>query len=158
MPEQHVLCLIVSQLHHVLGQHVPVREDVAQLGAPVTEDLAHKEPAMAIARLSAAAQQRYAMLGCAVQNPVDRFAEDGLRGHPVVQGMAFGIELIFAPGAPAERRAQKCVANATRFDRTLQLIAVEVRRVARVRMGPYIHEMRDLVALHQGEECSDIVV
>ena len=51
---------------------------------------------MALVRLPAAAQQRDAMLRCAPQNRVDRIVEGGLRGHPVVQGMAFGVELIFA--------------------------------------------------------------
>jgi hypothetical protein len=114
---------------------------------------------MALARLSTAAQQRDAMLGCAAQNPVDGFVEGGLGGHPVVQGMAFGVELIFAPGTPTEGRAQERVAHAARrLYRGLQLIAVEVRRVARVRMRPYVHHMRDSVALHQGEERLDIVV
>ncbi len=102
MPEQHVLCVIVSQLDRALIQHLPVREDVAQLRAPVTQDLAHQEPAMALVRLPATAQQRDAMLGCAAQNSVDGFVEGRLGGHPVVQGMTLGIELIFASGAPTE--------------------------------------------------------
>lgn len=113
---------------------------------------------MALVRCSAAAQQRDAMLGCAPQDPVDRVAEGGLHGHPVVQGMAFGVELIFASGTPPERRAQERVANVARLYRGPQLLAVELRRVARVRMRPYINQMRDLVALHQGEERLDIVV
>jgi len=158
MPEQHVLCVIVSQLDRALGHHVPIREYVAQLGAPVTQDLAHQEPAMALVRRSAAAQQRDAMLGRAAQNPVDRFAEGGLRGHPVVQGMAVGVELIVAPRTPAERRAQELVADATCLHRGLQFLAVEMRSEARVRMRPYVHQLRDSVALHQGEERLDIVV
>lgn len=98
------------------------------------------------------------MLGCAAQNSVDRFAEGGLGGHPVVQGMTFDVDLIFAPGSPAERRAQEHIAHAARLYRGLQLIAVEVRRVARVRTRPYVHQMRDLVALHQGEERRGVVV
>jgi len=113
---------------------------------------------MALVRCSAAAQQRDAMLRCASQDPVDRVAEGGLCGHPVVQGMTFGVELIFPPGTPAERRAQERVAHAARLDRGLQLVAVEVGRVARVRMRPYVHHMRDLVAVHQGEKHLDMVV
>lgn len=55
MPEQHVLCVIVSQLDRALDHHVPVWENVAQLRAPVTQDLAHQEPAMTLVWLSAAA-------------------------------------------------------------------------------------------------------
>lgn len=113
---------------------------------------------MALVWLSAAAQQRDAILRRAPQDPVDRVAESGLRGHPVVQGMTFGVELVCSLGTSAERRAQERVANAARLYRDLQLIAIEVRRVARVRMGPYVHQMRNLVALHQGEERPDIVV
>jgi hypothetical protein len=158
MPEQHVLCVIISQLDCTLAQHFPVREDVAQFRAPFTQDLAYQEPAMALVRLSAAAQQRDAMLGCAAQNPVDRVAERRLHGHPVIQRVTVGVELIFAPWSPTQRRAEVRIANATLLDRGLQLIAVEVGCVARVRMGSYVHQMRDLVALYQVEEHHDIVV
>ncbi len=158
MPEQHVLCVIVSQLHRALAQHIPVREYVAQLRAPFTQDLAHQEPAMALVWLPAAAQQRDAMLGHAAQDRLDRLAEGGLRGHPVVQGMTVGVELIFALRTTTERGAEERVANAAPLDRGLQLVAVEVRRVARVGMRPYVHHMRDAVTPHQGKEHLDIVV
>jgi hypothetical protein len=61
MPEQHVLRVVVSRLDRALAQHVAVREDVAQLGAPIAEDLANQEPAMAVIWLPATAQQRHAM-------------------------------------------------------------------------------------------------
>lgn len=158
MPEQHVLCVIVAQLHRALAQHVPIGEDVAQRHPPVTQDLAHQKSAMALVWLPAAAQQRDATLGRSAQNPVDGLAECGLGGHPVIQGMAVGVELIFTLGTPAERRAEERVANAAPLDRGLQLVAVEMRRVARVGMRPYVHHMCDAVTPHQGKEHLGIVV
>jgi hypothetical protein len=158
MPEQHVLCVIVSQVDRQLGRHVPIREDVAQLRAPITQDFAHQEPAMAIMWLSAAAQQRDTPLRCAAQHLVDRITEGGLHRHLVVQSVTLGVELIFTPWSPAERRAQVRVANTALLYRDLQLIAVEVGRVTRVRMGPYVHQLRDLVAQHQSQECPKLVV
>jgi len=158
MPEQHVLCVIVSQLHRALAQHVPVREYVAQLRATITQDLAHQEPAMTLVWLPATAQQRDAMPGRAAQDRVDRLAEGELRGHPAVQGMTVGVELIFAPRTPAERRTEERIAHVAPLDRGLQLVAVEVRRVARVGMRPYVHHMCDAVTPHQGKEHLDIVV
>jgi hypothetical protein len=158
MPEQHVLCVIVSQLDRALGRHVPARKYVTQLRAPVTQDFSDQEPAMALVWLSAAAQQRDALLRCAAQNPIDRVAEGGLHRHPVVQRVAVSVELIFTPGSPAERRAQVRVANAALLYRDLQLIAVEVGRVTRVRMGPYVNQLRYLVAAHQSEEHPNLVV
>ena len=58
---------------------------------------------MALMRLPAAAQQRDAMPRRAAQDRVDRLVEGGLHGHPVVQGMTVGVELIFALRTPAER-------------------------------------------------------
>ncbi len=113
---------------------------------------------MAVVWLSTAAQQRDAMLVCTTQDPVDRIAERRLHRHPVVQRVTIGVELIFVPGSPAQRRAHVCIANTACLDRGPQLIAVEVGRVTRVRMGPYVHHMRDPVALHQGEQHPDIVV
>jgi hypothetical protein len=158
MPEQHVLCVILSQLDRALGRRVSAREDMTQLRASVAQDFSDQEPAMALVWLSAAAQQRDALLRCATQKPIDRVAEGGFHRHPVVQRVAIGVELIFTPGTPAERRAQVRVANATLLYRGLQLIAVEVGRVTRTRMGPYVHQLRDLVALHQSEEHPNLVV
>jgi hypothetical protein len=72
--------------------------------------------------------------------------------------MAVGVELIVSLGTPAEGGAQERVANAARLYRDTQLIAVEVRRVTRVWMRPYVHQVSDSMALHQGEERPDIVV
>jgi len=62
---------------------------------------------MAFVRLAAAAQQREAMLGRAAEELVDRLREGGLPGHLVVEGVAFGVELVSALWPPAERQAQE---------------------------------------------------
>lgn len=113
---------------------------------------------MTLVWLPAAAQQRDALLRCAAQKPINRVAESGLHRHLVVQRVALSVELISVPGSPAERRAQIRVANAALLYRGLQLIAIEVRRIAGVRMGPYVHQLRDPMARHQGKEHPNLVV
>ncbi|HTR73547.1 MAG TPA: hypothetical protein VMG80_08115 [Solirubrobacteraceae bacterium] len=158
MPEQHFLCVIVSQLDRVLDHHLAIRKDVMQLGASIAQDLPHQDPTMTLVRPSAATQQRDAMLRSATQNPVDRGVEDRLHGHPVVQRMAVGVELVLAARTPAKRRPHERVANAARPYRRPQLIAIEVRRIPGVRMRPHVHQIRDLVASHKVEERLDLVV
>ena len=113
---------------------------------------------MTFPRLATAAQQRETVLGRAAEKPVDRIGEGWLLGHHAVEGVAFGVQLVVALRTPAELQAEEHVADAAPLHRGLQLLAVEVRRKARIGMGAHIHEIGDLVALHQSDERLEVVV
>ena len=113
---------------------------------------------MAVARLPTTAHQRESMRLRAAQDSSDCAFEFRLGRHRSVKGVSFGVVVPVVARATTQRFAQKEVADATRADRGLQLLAVEMGRVARVRIGTHIHEEVDPVVEQQLGEPVRLVV
>ena len=113
---------------------------------------------MAIKRLPATANQSKPVVGSAEHEPVDRLLKGGLLGHLAVQGVAFRIEMLVAPRPPAKRHAEEHVFDAVCVHASAQLIAAEMRRETRVRIGPHIDDVDDVVALQQRHERLEVMV
>lgn len=102
MPKQRVRRGIPTERNGCLSLDFSVGQYVAQLSPSIAENTADQKPAMAVARLTAAAHQREAMPARALQQAVYGVFEGGLPGHPVIEGVAFGVELVVALRATPE--------------------------------------------------------
>ena len=146
------------QRDHLLIQQAPVRQDVAQLSAVIAQDLADQQPAMAVARLSTAAHESKPMLRRSTQELMDRILEGRLLGHIAIERMTFLIKVLVALRTSAKRMAEEQVVDVSGRQRRPQLLAVELRHKPRVRVGPHIDHMGDLVAQHKSNERLDVVI
>lgn len=75
MSEQHRLLVLRRHRHCLLDPDRPIGEDVPKLGPVLAQHLPEQEPAVAPVGPPAAAEQREAMLTCAVKHALDRVLE-----------------------------------------------------------------------------------
>jgi hypothetical protein len=117
-----------------------------KFNSSVSEDLTNEEPTVAIMWVSLAADQGDAVAARSLKEALDGSREGLPFGHRTVERMALGVVMILTCGPPSKLLPQEQIAHPTLSHRDLKLVAVEVRRVARVRKGPHIDQELDLLA------------
>jgi len=101
---------------------------------------------VAVPRLTATAHQCEPVIPAAAENPVGCALERRLRCHRTIKGVPLGVVVLLTVRTPTQRLAEEEIANTELADRVLELLAVEVGCVARVRVGTHIHEKADSLA------------
>lgn len=117
---------------------------MAQLSATIAQYLANKQSPVAILRLPAAAHQSYPMLAGAQQKTVYCGAERRPFSHWAIEGVPFGVVVVFVVGPSAEFLAEVHVSEAAVHQRFLKLLTIEVRCEARVGVRAHVYDERDL--------------
>jgi hypothetical protein len=115
----------------------------------IRQNLADEQPTVAIVRIPLAAHQGDAVAMRAVDQALDSCLERLLFGHRSVQRTTLGIVVLLVRRATPQLLSEEEIANAALSHRRLELVAVEVRRKARVWKGPHIDE--ELNPLSQNE-------
>jgi hypothetical protein len=105
---------------------------MTELDPVLSQDLAHKQPAMALVRLGLAAKQCDPTLPAIVRQPLNGELERGLLGHAVVASMAVLVVMILPRWPTAELLAGEEIADARFAESLIQVLAVELRSEARV--------------------------
>jgi hypothetical protein len=125
------------------------REDVTEEHPEVNQNLAGEQAAVALARLALAAKQRDPLLARIAQEALNRHLETRLPGHEVVASMAVLVVMLFPRWPAAQLLAEEEVARTGSAKRHIELLAVEVRRVARVWVGPHVYDDFDALGLQE---------
>jgi hypothetical protein len=126
-----------------------IREDMTECHPVVSQDLAYEQPAVALARLALAAKQRHPMLSSTAQQALNRRLEPWLLGHAVVASVAV-LVVIRLPRRPAtELLPKEEIARAGPAKRRVELLAIEVRSDARVRVGPHVDDHLNALSLQE---------
>lgn len=128
----------------MLGHHVAIGKDVAQLCPVLAQNLPDEQTPMAILRLAAAAHQAEPVRDGATQDALDASLEGREGGHRRIERVPVGVVVVIVVRTAAERIAQEEVADAAMAEEAIKLLAVEMRRVARVRVGPHVDDVADL--------------
>jgi hypothetical protein len=115
----------------------------------VSQNLADEQPAMTLARLALAAKQRDPMLSSTAQEALKRHLEPWLLGHTVVASMAILVVIRLPRWPAAEILPEEEIARAGPAKRRIELLAVEVRSDARVRVGPHIDDHLNALSLQE---------
>jgi hypothetical protein len=115
----------------------------------VSEDLSDEEPAMAVLRVSLAAEQRDPVALRTSREPLERVRKRLLFGHRPVEGVTVRVVVLLLCRAAAELVSKKQIADAPPTHGRLDLVAVEMWRETRVRERPHIHEELDLLTRHK---------
>ncbi len=129
-----------------------------ELHSVVSQDLADEQPAVAPARLPLAAKQRDPMLSSAAQQALHGRHERGLLGHAVVASVAVLVVVLLERWPAAELLTEEEIARAGPAKRRIELLAVEVRSEARVRVGPHVDDDFNTLSLQKLEEVLERVV
>src|SRR6202022_1543483 len=88
------LLVVVGQRHGELGPDRPVRKDMPQFDALITQDLANEESTVAVVWIPLAADQGDAVAMRASGEAVDGRFEGPLLGHRSVQRVALGVVVL----------------------------------------------------------------
>lgn len=131
---------------------------MTKLDASIGEHLADEKPTVAVVRVALAAHQSNPMPARTVGQARRSGPERLLLGHRSVQGVAVGVVVVLVRGTAAELLAHEEVADTATRHLSLERITVEVRRVARVRVGPHIDEDPNLLAQDEPSEVVDVMV
>ena len=126
-----------------------IREDMTEHHPVVHQDLADEQPAVALARLPLAAKQRDSVLASTAQQALNRHLEPWLLGHAVVASVAVLVVIVLARWPAAELLPEEEIARASPAKRRIELLAVEVRSDARVRVGPYVNDHLDALGVQE---------
>lgn len=124
-----------------------VREDMTELHSVVSQDLADEQAAVALARLALAAKQRDPMLSSTAQEALKGHLEPWLLGHAVIASVAVLVVMLLERWPAAELLPEEEVARIDSAKRHIELLAVEVRSDARVRVGPHVYHDLDALGL-----------
>jgi hypothetical protein len=111
----------------------------------VGKNLANEQPTVTVVWVSLAADQGDAIATRTLDETLDGSRKRLLFGHRSVQGVALSVIVILTCGPPPELLAQEQITHPALSHRGLELIAVEVRRVARVRKRAHIDQELDLL-------------
>jgi hypothetical protein len=84
--------------------------------------------------------------------------ERRLSGHISVQGMARSVVVLISLGASTKLKTQEDIPDASLIHRLLQVLAIEVRRNARVRIRTNVYEKFDVLAADERREPLKVVV
>jgi hypothetical protein len=114
-----------------------------------SQDLADEQPAVALARLPLAAKQRDPVLASTTQQALNRYLEPWLLGHAIVASVAVLVVIGLPRWPAAEILPREEIARTGPAKRRIELLAVEVRREARVRVGPHVYHDLDALGLQE---------
>ena len=118
---------------------------MTELKTVIGQHLADEQAAMTLLRPALAAKEGDAMLPATAQQALNGHAECRSLSHAVVASMAMLVVFLLLGWPTAELLAEEEVAPAGSAESRIQLLAVELRRDARVRVGAHVHD--DLDAL-----------
>ncbi len=90
---------------------------------------------------------------CAVEKPFHATLEPVRCRNLTVEGVAFLVVVLVTVGPTAKDVAQKHIADASDFERTLQRAAIELRGEPAVRRGPHV---RNHVNVRNAEELQQL--
>ena len=113
----------------------------------VGQNLADEQPAVALARLPLAAKQRDPMLASTAQEALNRRLKPWLLGHAVVASVAVLVVIRLPRRPAAELLPEEEIALAGPAKRRIELLAIEVRSDARVRVGPHVDDHLNTLSL-----------
>jgi len=137
------------QSHVVLLVDDSIREDMTECHPAVSQDLADEQPAVALARLPLAAKQRDPMLTSTAQEALNCHLESWLLGHAVVASVAVLVVIRLPRWPAAEILPEVEIARASPAKRRIELLTVEVRSDARVRVGAHVDDHLDALGLQE---------
>ncbi len=107
---------------------------MAKRDSPIGEDFADEQATMAVLGVALAADEGDAVAAGALDEAVNGRPERVLFRHRPVQGVPFGVVVLLAGGASPELSAEEQIADAEPGEPSLELLTIELRRVARVRI------------------------
>jgi len=126
-----------------------IREDMTECHPVVSQDLADEQATVALLRLPLAAKQRDPTLASTAQEALNRHLEPWLPGHAIVASVAVLVVILLPRWPAAELLPEEEIARAGPAERRIELLTVELRCDARVRVGPHVYD--DLDALDTQE-------
>jgi hypothetical protein len=124
----------------------------------VGQNLANEQSAVAMTRISLAADQCDPVAMSTVNEALDGGPKRLLLGHRSVQRMSFGVVVLLVRWATPELCSEEQVADAALSYRGLELVAVEVRREPRVRKGSHIDEELDSLAQNELRKVIELMI
>jgi hypothetical protein len=98
------------------------------------------------------------MSGSAFYHPANCVLKAWLVGHGAVQSMAVVVVLVITLRPSAKREAKEDIGQPASLNRPLQLIAIEMRRVARIGIRPDVEQVGQVVLIHDPKKFLDLVV
>jgi hypothetical protein len=149
LAEQRLLPVWRVQSHEVLLVDDSIREDMPEYHPVVSQDLADEQAAVTLLWLALAAQQRDPMLSSTAQEALKGHLEPWLLGHAVVASMAVLVIIRLPRWPAAELLPEEEIARAGPAKRRIELLAVEVRSDARVRVGPHVDDHLNALGLQE---------
>jgi len=106
--------------------------DVKHFVAPLCEDAAHQQAAMAVRRVFLAAHQRYAELRHAAFQALHAALKECVAGAFSIKDAALVVIIVIAAGSAAQFFAQEKVLHAGSGQLALERSLVELRRIFRI--------------------------
>jgi hypothetical protein len=122
---------------------------MTELHPVICQNLADEQAAMALLRLALAAKKRDAMLPTTAQQTLNGHPERGLLGHAVIASAAMLVVICFSRWPTAELLSEEEVAHASFAESHIQLLAVELRRDARVWVRAHVHHDFDALGAQE---------
>jgi hypothetical protein len=129
-----------------------------KFGSLLGQHLADEQAPMAVLRVSLAAEQRESVAARTSDEALDRQRELRLFGHGPVEGVAFGIVVLLSGRTTSELFSEKQIPHALACHRRLDLLAIEMWREMRVRIGAHVDEELDLLAQDEPRKCVGVVI
>jgi hypothetical protein len=124
---------------------------MAELHAVGSQDFADQEPAMTVARVALAAHQCDPVVASAVEQPRNRRPKPRLQGHRAIERVTILVVVLGLIRTATELGSEEKVAGLA-IEGGRQILAIELRGKAGIRVRPNIDEELDALLREHGEE------
>jgi hypothetical protein len=126
--------------------------------SPVREHLANEQPAVTVLWVALAADQGDSVATRALDQTLDGGRKGLLFGHRSVQRVTPGIVVTLPRGTAPKLLAQEQITHPAPSHASLEIITVEVRRVARIRKGPNIDQALDSLRQDKSRKLIELMI
>jgi hypothetical protein len=147
--EEGDLLIASTEIYFILGEDRCVGKDMSESGIPFGENLADKEPPVAILRASLAAHEGNTVSGCTTNEAIDHLLKIWLSSHRAIERVAFGVVVIGSRGPSSQLFTEEEIGQASAGERVLECLPVELGGKPRERVGANIHNHFDPLAREQ---------
>lgn len=124
--------------YSAFGLHRAIAANMADLDAALFHHPSHQQKAMTHTRVFLAAHDRHAIVLDALEQPLDADQKVGAFGDSVVEHVTGLIVKLVTRRAATQLIPHKHILQSCRNNRRLQLFAIELGRVRRIRLSPHV--------------------